>query len=232
LYDRSAELYDTIYSFKNYEKEATKLNQIIRKHKHSSGQDLLEVACGTGSHVTYLKSHYAVEGLDINERMLRIARKKHPEIVFHRGDMVSFKLNKQFDAITCLFSAIGHLKTKRKLSLAIRNMSGHLKPGGVLIVEPWFTPQQWHRRSVHANFVDKPELKIARMNISKTRGRLSVMDMHHLVATPKRVEHFVERLELGLFTKDEYLDAFRRANLETTYDPEGIMGRGLYIGTH
>jgi hypothetical protein len=70
------------------------------------------------------------------------------------------------------------------------------------------------------------------MNISKARGRLSVMDMHHLVATPKRVEHFVERLELGLFTKDEYLDAFRRANLETTYDPEGIMGRGLYIGTH
>jgi ubiquinone/menaquinone biosynthesis C-methylase UbiE len=232
LYDRSAELYDAIYSFKNYEKEATKLNQIIQKRKRSSGNDLLEVACGTGNHVTYLKSHYGVEGLDINERMLRIARKKHPDIVFHRGDMVSFKLNKQFDAITCLFSAIGHLKTKRKLGLAIRNMSRHLKPGGVLVVEPWFTPQQWHRRSVHANFVDKPELKIARMNISKARGRLSVMDMHHLVATPKRVEHFVERLELGLFTKDEYLDAFRRANLETTYDPEGIMGRGLYIGTH
>jgi len=232
LYDRSAELYDAIYSFKNYEEEATKLNQIIQKRKRSSGNDLLEVACGTGNHVTYLKSHYAVEGLDINERMLRIARKKHPDIVFHRGDMVSFKLNKQFDAITCLFSAIGHLKTKRKLGLAIRNMSRHLKPGGVLVVEPWFTPQQWHRRSVHANFVDKPELKIARMNISKARGRLSVMDMHHLVATPKRVEHFVERLELGLFTKDEYLDAFRGANLETTYDPEGIMGRGLYIGTH
>ena len=232
MYDRSAELYDAIYSFKNYEEEATKLNQIIQKRKRSSGNDLLEVACGTGNHVTYLKSHYAVEGLDINERMLRIARKKHPDIVFHRGDMVSFKLNKQFDAITCLFSAIGHLKTKRKLGLAIRNMSRHLKPGGVLIVEPWFTPQQWHRRSVHANFVDKPELKIARMNISKARGRLSVMDMHHLVATPKRVEHFVERLELGLFTKDEYLDAFRGANLETTYDPEGIMGRGLYIGTH
>jgi hypothetical protein len=69
------------------------------------------------------------------------------------------------------------------------------------------------------------------MNISKTRGKLSVMDMHHLVATPDRVEHFVERFELGLFTQDEYLNAFRRANLETTYDSEGIMGRGLYIGT-
>ncbi len=231
MYNRSAELYDTIYSFKNYEKEAAKLHQLIQQHKRSPGNDLLEVACGTGGHVTYLKNNYTVEGLDINEQMIRIARKKHPDIVFHRDDMVSFKLNKQFDAITCLFSAIGHLKTKRRLGLAIRNMSRHLKPGGVLIVEPWITPQKWHDGLVHANFVDQPELKIARMNISKTRGRLSVMDMHHLVATPKRVEHFVEKLVMGLFTHDEYLDAFRSAKLETIYDPEGLMGRGLYIGT-
>lgn len=231
MYDRSAELYDAIYSFKNYEKEAAKLHQLIQQHKRSPGNDLLEAACGTGGHIKYLKNSYSVEGLDISQQMLRLARKKHPDIVFHRGDMVSFKLSKQFDVITCLFSAIGHLKTKRKLSLAIRNMSRHLKPGGVLIVEPWPTPQQWHDGLVHANFVDQPELKIARMNISKSKGKLSVMDMHHLVATPKRVEHFVERLVMGLFTHEEYLDAFRQAKLATTYDPEGLMGRGLYIGT-
>ena len=231
MYDRSAEFYDAIYSFKDYEKEAAKLHQLIQKHKRSTDNDLLEVACGTGGHITYLKNNYSVEGLDLNPQMLRLAGKKHPDVVFHRGDMVSFKLKKHFDAITCLFSAIGHLKTTSRLGLAVRNMSGHLKPGGVLIVEPWITPQQWRKGSVHANFVDQPELKIARMNISKTRGRLSVLDMHHLVATPNRVEHFVERLELGLFTHDEYLDAFRRVGLETSYDSEGIMGRGLYIGT-
>ena len=231
MYDRSAEFYDAIYSFKDYEKEAAKLHQLIQKHKRSTDNDLLEVACGTGGHITYLKNNYSVEGLDLNPQMLRLAGKKHPDVVFHRGDMVSFKLKKHFDAITCLFSAIGHVKTKRKLGLAVRNMSRHLKPGGVLIVEPWITPQLWRKRSVHANFVDQPELKIARMNISKSRGRLSVLDMHHLVATPNRVEHFVERLELGLFTHDEYLDALRRAGLETSYDSEGLMGRGLYIGT-
>jgi len=231
LYNRSAEFYDAIYSFKDYEKEVAKLHELIQKHKRSTDNDLLEVACGTGGHIKYLKNDYSVEGLDLNPQMLRLARKKHPDVVFHRGDMVSFKLKKHFDAITCLFSAIGHLKTRRRLGLAVRNMSGHLKPGGVLIVEPWITPQQWRKRSVHANFVDQPELKIARMNISKSRGKLSVLDMHHLVATPNRVEHFVERLELGLFTQDEYLDAFRRVGLETSYDSEGLMGRGLYIGT-
>jgi len=229
LYDRSAKLYDAIYSFKNYEKEAAKLHELIQKHKRSASNDLLEVACGTGGHISYLKNNYSVEGLDLSPEMLRLAKKKHPDVVFHRGDMVSFKLRKHFDAITCLFSAVGHVKTRRKLGLAVRNMSQHLKPGGVLIVEPWITPQQWRKGSVHADFVDQPELKVARMNISKTRGRLSVLDMHHLVATPNRVEHFVERLELGLFSHDEYLDVFRSAGLETSYDPEGLMGRGLYI---
>ena len=176
MYDRSAELYDAIYSFKNYEKEAAKLHQLIQKHKGSTGNDLLEVAFGTGGHITYPKNSYSVEGLDLSPQMLRLAKKKHPDIVFHRGDMVSFKLKRHFDAITCLFSAIGHLKTRRKLGLGVRNMSRHLKPGGVLIVEPWITPQQWRKGSVHANFVDQPELKVARMNISKTRGRLSVLD--------------------------------------------------------
>jgi ubiquinone/menaquinone biosynthesis C-methylase UbiE len=231
LYDRLAELYDSIYSFKNYEKEATKLHELIQQHKRSLGNELLDVACGTGGHIAYLKGYYSVEGLDISVPMLKLARKKHPDVVFYRGDMTNFKLRKQFDVVTCLFSAVGHVKTKRRLDLAIRTMAHHLKPGGLLVVEPWPTPKQWQIGRLGANFVDEPNLKVARFSIGKARGKLSVLDLHHLVATPNRIEHFVERLEMGLFTHDEYLGAFRRANLETTYDSEGLMGRGLYIGT-
>jgi ubiquinone/menaquinone biosynthesis C-methylase UbiE len=230
LYDRLAELYDAIYSFKNYEKETAKLHQLIQQHKRSPGNELLDVACGTGGHIAYLKGNYSIEGLDISAPMLRLARKKHPDIVFHRGDMTSFKLRKQFDVVTCLFSAIGHVKTKRRLDLAIRTMARHLKPGGVLVVEPWPTPKQWQIGRLGANFVDEPNLKVARFSISKAQGKLSVLDLHHLVALPNRIEHFVERLEMGLFTHDEYLEAFREARLEATYDKEGLMGRGLYLG--
>ena len=231
MYDRSAEFYDAIYSFKNYEKETAKLHELIQQHKRSLGNELLDVACGTGGHIAYLKRNYSVEGLDISPLMLRLARKKHPDVVFYRRDMTNFRLRKKFDVVTCLFSAIGHVKTRRRLDLAVRAMARHLKPGGVLVVESWPTPKQWQIGRLGANFVDEPNLKIARFSISKTRGSLSVLDLHHLVATPNRIQHFVERLEMGLFTHDEYLDTFRQAKLETVYDPEGLMGRGLYIGT-
>ena len=231
MYERSAEFYDAIYSFKNYEKETAKLHELIQQHKRSPGNGLLDVACGTGGHIAYLKRNYSVEGLDISPLMLRLARKKHPDVVFYRRDMTNFRLTKEFDVVTCLFSAIGHVKTRRRLDLAVRAMARHLKPGGVLVVESWPTPKQWQNGRLGANFVDEPNLKIARFSISKARGRLSVQDLHHLVATPNRIQHFVERLEMGLFTHDEYLDTFRQAKLETAYDPEGLMGRGLYIGT-
>jgi SAM-dependent methyltransferase len=163
--------------------------------------------------------------------MLRLAKKKHPDVVFYRRDMTNFKLRKQYDVVTCLFSAIGHVKTKRRLDLAVRTMARHLKPGGVLVVEPWPTPNQWQIGRLGANFVDEPHLKVARFSISKARSKLSVLDLHHLVASPNRIEHFVERLEMGLFTRGEYLDAFRSARLEVEFDPEGLMGRGLYLAT-
>ncbi|HZY47900.1 MAG TPA: class I SAM-dependent methyltransferase [Candidatus Bathyarchaeia archaeon] len=230
MYDRFAEIYDAIYSFKNYEKESARLHELIQQYKRSPGTSLLDVACGTGGHIAFLKSNYSVEGLDISRPMLDVARKKHPEVVFHHGDMATFKLRKQFDVVTCLFSAIGHLKTKQKLDLSIRNMAQHAKTDGVVIVEPWLTPEQYNVGRLNADFVDQPKLKIARVGISNVRRGLSVLDLHHLVGRPEGVKYFVERLVLGLYTHKDYLDAFRKAKLETIFDPEGLMGRGLYIG--
>jgi len=231
-YEKQAKYYDAIYEAvgKDYKKESDKIHKIIETYKQSTGQRLLDIACGTGGHIAFLKKWYQVEGLDIDNHMLAVARKRFPKVLFHRGNMSKFNLGKKFDSITCLFSAIGYTKTKRNLQEAIKRMSEHLKPGGVLAVEPSFSPDQWKLGLPSAVFIDKPGLKIARVNISERRNNLAVINFHFLVATQGRLEHFTELHELALFKPKEYINAFKLAGLKVIYKKKGIAKRGLYIG--
>ncbi len=214
MFSETAEYYDTIYlAMKDYGAEAEKLTAFVHQYGRSTGNWLLDVACGTGLHLSYLKQHFQVEGLDLDEQLLAIARQRNPAVPLHHTDMVDFALGCTFDVVTCLFSAIGYVKTLENLSRAVQCMARHLAPGGVLLIEPWFTPDTWYPGTVGARFINEPHLKIARMNTSSVEGRLSIMDMHYLVGTPEGIHHVVERHELGV-----------------TYDAAGLTGRGLYIG--
>jgi ubiquinone/menaquinone biosynthesis C-methylase UbiE len=232
MFSKSAQYYDEIYASvdKDYAAEAAKTHKIIHKYKQSKGKHLLDVGCGTGVHAGYLSRYYQVEGLDLDAKMLSVAKKKHPKIRFHQGDMVNFDLERQFDVVVSLFSAIGYVKTKSRLQKAIKAMARHLLPGGVLIVEPWFTPTQWHPGRITMTQINKPDLKIVRMSLSRQSGKRSPLEFHYLIGTPKGIEHVVEIHEMGLFTHQEYMEAFKAAGLNVTHDAEGLSGRGLYIG--
>jgi ubiquinone/menaquinone biosynthesis C-methylase UbiE len=231
MFSQSAAYYDAIYHWKNYEREAEVLRGLILHHSRRPVRTLLDVACGTGQHLAFLREHFAVMGLDLDPGLLAVARQRCPEIEFVEADMVDFDLGQQFDAVTCLFSAIGYVKTVPRLRQAVRSMARHLQPGGVLIIEPWFGPDSWHVGTVHAVFVDQPGLKIARMSISEREDRLSCNEFHYLVATAEGVRHFTERHELGLFTQEEYTQAFSASGLDVMFDFDGLTGRGLHIGS-
>jgi SAM-dependent methyltransferase len=162
--------------------------------------------------------------------MLDIARAKLPGVPLQVADMRTFDLGRRFDAAISMFSAVGHLSNERELDEAMRHVARHLHPGGVFILEPWLTPEAYTPGSVHGLFVDEPDLKLARINISELSGRKSVFDMHHLVGTPEGVEHFVEHLELTLFPLDSYRAALETAGMNVAFDPQGPMGRGLFVG--
>jgi ubiquinone/menaquinone biosynthesis C-methylase UbiE len=230
VFDKTSQYYDLIYAFKDYRKEAMSLVGIINKHLLSGGNRLLDVACGTGHHILYLAEYFETEGLDLSKEMLMIARQRTPDIAYHHADMIDFNLHRNYDIVTCLYSSIGYVKTMDNLKKALTCMADHLMPGGVLLVEPWFTPEVWIPGTVHANFIDDPDLKIARVSTSFVNGRRSFFDFHYLIGTPESTEHFIERHELGLFTVEEMLAAITEVGLEVTYDKEGLTDRGLYIG--
>lgn len=231
MFSKSARFYDAIYSFKDYKQESLKLHKLITQHKRSEGATLLDVACGTGAHLAYLRESFDVQGLDLDAELLAIARERLPEIPFHHADMVDFDQGRQFDVVVCLFSAIGYVKTVPRLQQAAASMARHLKPGGVLIVEPWLLPEFFQDGTLHAQFVNEPDLKIARISQSRAENGVSIMDFHYLVGTLDGVEHFVEVHELGLFTDEQYQEALTATGLTVSKDFPGLMNRGLYIGT-
>ena len=120
--------------------EAAKLRALIQGRGIPDGSTWLDVACGTGEHLRFLDPYYAVAGLDASSAMLRVARRKLPHVTFHEEDMSRFSLNSSFDVISCLFSAMGYLPDEDGLIAAIHRMARHLRPGGLLLIEPALDP--------------------------------------------------------------------------------------------
>ena len=143
--------------------------------------------------------------------------------------MVDFSLDRRFDVVISLFSAIAYVRTEERMRAATLSMRRHLNPGGVLLIEPWFTPEAYWTGTITANQVDDKDLKIAWMYTSEREGSLSVLDIHYLVGRPTGIETFQERQELGLFSEEQHLDAFRAAGPGGPLRARGLFGRGLYV---
>ena len=78
---------------------------------------------------------------------------------------------------------------------------------------------------------NRPKLTICRMTISKVENRAIHFPMHHMVIDADTIHSFVEDHILYLYTIEEMLAAFESAELDVQHDPDGLMGRGLYIAT-
>jgi SAM-dependent methyltransferase len=236
VYDRrTALIYDLLYSgdarhapIRDVAAEADRILMEIRRATPAA-RSLLDVGCGTGRHVPYLARELTVHGLDTNSALLEVARARSPQATFHQADMVDFRIDGRFDAVICMFSAIAYVVDEERLRRAVLRFVEHLSPGGVVIIEPWFTPESFWDGHVSADCRATDEVTVAWLYRQERDGEVSTMDMHYLVATKEGVEHYRERHELGLFTHATYAAAMSEAGLRVSHDPQGF-GRGLYIG--
>jgi len=232
MYKKLAKYYDLIYHWKDYEKEAYSIKDLIKIYKKSDSNQLLDVGCGTGKHLECFIDDFSCTGIDINNEMVEVAKAKFKDAIFEQGDMIDFNLKTEFDVILCLFSSIGYVKTYSNLEKTMLNFKNHLKKGGVLIIEPWFTKSAYWVGTPGMTTYDGKDVKIARLNTTKIEGDLSIMEMHYLIAEKdKDIIHFADTHELGLFETDKTLDFMEKAGLKAEFLKDGLMeDRGLFIG--
>jgi ubiquinone/menaquinone biosynthesis C-methylase UbiE len=227
-----ARYYDDIYAWKDYAGEAVCITELVEQRCTSGGNELLDVACGTGEHIKYLLDRFNITGTDLNPAMLAVARQKFPNTSFIEADMITMNLGYQFDAVVCLFSSIGYVKTYDNLQRTLSAFYAHVKPGGVTIIEPFIEPDKYKVGMPHALTVDKPDLKISRMNVSERDGDLAIMDFYFQIATPHGVQQFRDKHELGLFEVERFKQIMAEVGFtDVEFLSDGLMkDRGLYVG--
>jgi SAM-dependent methyltransferase len=233
VFNASAEYYDVIYgAFKDYAAEVAQVTSLLRRLVPGC-RTVLDVGCGTGEHARLLASHgFAVDGIDIEPAFVQIASAKHPSGRFVVADMSEFRLPGHYDALLCLFSSIGYLRTIDRVTTALTCFREQLAPGGVALVEPWFPPGVLEPDREFTHRGEAEGVVVSRRSRTEIDGTLSRLLFEYEIDDHGAVRTVSEVHELGLFTTDEMMQSFRDAALDVQHDPEGLSGRGLFVARH
>lgn len=231
---KQAAIYDAVYGSRNgkdWHAEAEMLATRIRA-LHPEATSVLDVACGTGNHLATLAKHFdTADGVELSAGMCEVAAAKLPESTITEADMRDFDLGRRYDAITCMCYSIAYATSVAELKTVLSRMAAHLNPGGVVIIEPWWTPDTFLPGYFAASAYQDAEKAITRVSHTIRDGNTSRMTMHYSVADSTGVESFTELDVLSLFHITEYIDAFESAGLSVQYHPGPPTGRGLFVAT-
>jgi SAM-dependent methyltransferase len=99
------------------------------------GMRVLDVPCGEGRIAGRLASRGCeVVGLDVSERFLATARRRHPEVTFVHGDMRELDYRSEFDAVVNWFTSFGYFDPAVN-DAVLAGFARALRPTGQLLVE-------------------------------------------------------------------------------------------------
>jgi len=123
----------------------------IRQHELAirfavSRGSALDVGCGcSGRVIDLLHSHgFKPEGLDYSAEMLRLARNRHPDVLFYQANVCSWVVPRLFDLISA-WDSIWHVPLEQQQALLLKLFAG-LTPGGIMIFSAGGTEAPDERR--------------------------------------------------------------------------------------
>lgn len=189
----SAAWYDAILGKEEYEKNAKFVAQELKKYKVKS---ILELACGSGLYLFPLqKAGFVVEGLDISNEMLAVAKKRSKTIKLYQQDMTLFRIKKKYDAILILNSGLVLLPNHAAIEKAIAQSGKHLKDNGLLLIDlPNHAKEMQDARSTQERFrIPKGTIDVT-FNYYKKKNKW-VEEWKGVVKEKNKTIPFTERYE-------------------------------------
>ena len=137
---------------KSYSEEVKYVENLFNQYSKIPVKRILDLGSGTGGHgKVFSKKGYNVTGIEKSYEMVSIANQhKSKNFKSINSDLTNFNLNTKYDLIISLFHVLNYLNSNNELMLAFKNISMHLKKGGLFIFDVWYSP---------AVYMQKPEIR-------------------------------------------------------------------------
>ena len=164
----SSDKYLTVYSHRNKEDAEKLLNLILSNVQLSSGEKVLDAACGAGRHsISLTQKGFDATGFDLSFPLLKAAKKNAAQnginLKLFRADIRDVFLKEKFDMILNVFTSFGYFNTMSENFSFIRHSENFIKKGG------YFVFDFFNKSYVKKNLIPETTRKIDSIVINERR---------------------------------------------------------------
>jgi|LakMenEpi03Aug12_release.lakeMendotaPanAssembly.Ray.scaffolds.fasta_scaffold585656_1 SAM-dependent methyltransferase len=222
MFESYSDLYDAIYSQKEYKTEVGAVSKIIETYA-SKASKILDYGCGTGRHAIELAGlGFHVIGIDSSPHMIKIAKERlsgldlatQARIKFVCADVRNYKSEEKFDVVVSLFHVINYMIDSDHLSDFYSSAHSNLNSSGVLIHDTWnggaIREENFIPRDLDFEFLGRQITRHSSYSHSEEQHLVKVNFTFDSSDYTKAVrDSWAEEHEIRYFFEEELLEATR-----------------------
>jgi 2-polyprenyl-3-methyl-5-hydroxy-6-metoxy-1,4-benzoquinol methylase len=210
-FESSAQLYDSIYEGKNYEREVLLISEIFSS-RNSPISKILDVGCGTGTHSILLakQNQWRITAIDSSAEMIDCARNKAQndnlsiEFLVLPINQIS-ELSGKFDVVMALFHVVNYIPSSKALTHFFNSSKELLNPNGILLFDMWngklCSRERFKEKRITFKSHGKNWQRISTPELDDEHNKVQIK--HSYLSTENPEKEFIETHDLAFWTAND-----------------------------
>lgn len=216
----------------DYVEEAAWLVGAFRRHGDGRLETVLELGCGGGNLASHLPRELKLTLTDLSPEMLEVCATINPNAEHIAGDMRTLRLAREFDAVFA-HDAICYMNSEADLAAAIATAFAHTRTGGVVILQPDDTRENFRPKTEHGGH-DAPDGRGLRYlqwewDPDPTDARTTVAMSYLVRGADGNVRTMHDVSEYGLFPRETWLRLLAEAGFVNAACERDDWERDVFI---